>query len=56
MKEKNWKEIPLGGLILEAGNAEEYETGSWRTYRPIRDEEKNSLSDKALRKSKFGRL
>ena len=40
MKEKNWKEIPLGGLILEAGNAEEYETGSWRTYRPIRNEEK----------------
>ena len=40
MKEKNWKEIPLGGLILEAGNAEEYETGSWRTCRPIRNEEK----------------
>ncbi|TET85850.1 4Fe-4S dicluster domain-containing protein [Candidatus Aerophobetes bacterium] len=40
MKEKNWKEIPLGGLILEAGNAEEYETGSWRTYRPIINEEK----------------
>ncbi len=40
MKEKNWKEIPLGGLILEAGNAEEYETGSWRTYRPIIDKEK----------------
>jgi len=40
MKEKNWKEIPLGGLILEAGNAEEYKTGSWRTYRPVRSEEK----------------
>ena len=39
-KEKGWKEIPVGGLILEAGNAEEYETGSWRTYRPVKDMEK----------------
>ena len=37
MKEKGWKEIPLGGLILEAGNAEKYKTGGWRTYRPERD-------------------
>ena len=35
-----WRDIPIGGLILEAGNAEQYETGSWRTYRPIRDMEK----------------
>ncbi|MEA3485168.1 MAG: 4Fe-4S binding protein [Candidatus Aerophobetes bacterium] len=40
MKEKGWKQIPIGGLILEAGNAEKYETGSWRAFRPIRDEEK----------------
>ena len=40
MKEKGWKEIPIGGLILEAGNAEEYKTGDWRTFRPVRDEEK----------------
>ena len=40
MKEKGWREVPLGGLILEAGNAEEYETGSWRTYRPVRDDKK----------------
>jgi len=40
MKEKGWKEIPIGGLILEAGNAEKYQTGSWRTFRPVRDEEK----------------
>jgi len=39
MKEKGWKDIPLGGLILEAGNAERYKTGSWRTFRPIWDEE-----------------
>lgn len=40
MKEKGWKDIPLGGLILEAGNAEEYLTGSWRTFRPVLDEKK----------------
>ena len=39
-KERGWKEIPIGGLILEAGNAEEYETGSWRTYRPVIDYDK----------------
>jgi len=34
---KGWKEIPIGGLILDAGNSEEYETGSWRSSRPIID-------------------
>ena len=34
MKEKTWKEIPIGGVIEDAGNAFEYETGSWRTFRP----------------------
>jgi pyruvate ferredoxin oxidoreductase delta subunit len=37
---KGWKEIPKGGLILEAGNSEKYETGSWRSLRPVRDEDK----------------
>lgn len=40
MKEKGWKEIPIGGLILEAGNSTAYETGSWRTFRPVRDEDR----------------
>jgi len=33
-EKKGWKEIPRGGFILEPGNAEEYETGGWRTYKP----------------------
>ncbi|MFB3897601.1 MAG: 4Fe-4S binding protein [bacterium] len=33
-KKECWKELVEGGYILEAGNSEEYETGSWRTYRP----------------------
>jgi pyruvate ferredoxin oxidoreductase delta subunit len=39
MKERGWTEIPPGGIIEEAGNAAAYETGSWRTYRPVWDSE-----------------
>ncbi len=39
-KEKGWKDVPIGGLILEAGSSEKYETGDWRTYRPVWDQEK----------------
>jgi len=34
-EKKGWKELPIGGLILDAGNANDYETGSWRTYKPV---------------------
>ncbi|MEK6777318.1 MAG: 4Fe-4S dicluster-binding protein [bacterium] len=37
---KNWKEIPTGGVIEEAGNADNYVTGGWRTYKPVLDEQK----------------
>ena len=40
MKAKGWKEIPIGGLIVEAGNAVDYKTGGWRTFMPIHDAEK----------------
>lgn len=40
MKMKGWKELAIGGRIEQGGNAVEYETGSWRTFRPVRDEEK----------------
>lgn len=36
---KTWQELPLGGVIPEGGNADDYETGTWRTYRPIWQEE-----------------
>lgn len=35
MTQKGWKEIPIGGMILEAGNAIEYKTGGWRAFRPV---------------------
>ncbi len=37
---KNWQDIPIGGIILESGNSEQYETGSWRAFRPVVDHER----------------
>jgi len=31
---KKWQELPPGGVIVDAGNAADYETGTWRTSRP----------------------
>ncbi|NQT20598.1 MAG: 4Fe-4S binding protein [Planctomycetes bacterium] len=39
-KDTGWKDIPLGGSVPEPGTSLEYETGSWRTYRPVHDAEK----------------
>lgn len=35
MQQKGWREIPIGGMILEAGNSTGYKTGGWRAFRPI---------------------
>ena len=40
MKKDGWKKIPIGGLIIEAGNAKTYKTGGWRTFKPVKDESK----------------
>jgi 2-oxoacid:acceptor oxidoreductase delta subunit (pyruvate/2-ketoisovalerate family) len=32
-----WREQTPAGHIYEAGNSKYYETGSWRTFRPVRD-------------------
>jgi len=37
---KTWKEIPIGGKILEAGSSKKYKTGDWRTFRPVHNPEK----------------
>lgn len=34
-----WRDIPIGGLIVEPGNSAEYLTGGWRAERPIFVEE-----------------
>ncbi len=39
-KAPGWKELPIGGVIVHAGNSFEYETGDWRAQRPVLDKEK----------------
>lgn len=39
-KKRGWTELPPGGLILEAGNADRYYTGGWRAFRPVIDLDK----------------
>lgn len=33
-KAPGWKDIPIGGSILEAGNAAKYDVADWRSMRP----------------------
>jgi len=41
MKEtRTVKQMPIGGIILEAGNSKKYKTGSWRAFRPVWKKEK----------------
>ena len=39
-KLKGWRDIPIGGVVTRGGTAYEYETGSWRSFRPVFDKEK----------------
>ena len=40
MIKPGWKELEKGGKIIKAGNSEEFKTGDWRTFRPVKDESK----------------
>jgi len=40
MSEKSWREIPIGGLIVEPGTSKKYKTGSWRSFKPIWSEDR----------------
>lgn len=35
-----WKDMPIGGVIDKGGTAIEYNTGSWRTFRPVVDRDR----------------
>ncbi|MCQ5363174.1 MAG: 4Fe-4S binding protein [Candidatus Methanomethylicia archaeon] len=37
---KGWKEIPIGGTIVEPGSSVEFDVSSWRTFRPVFDKKK----------------
>lgn len=32
---KGWKEIPIGGMITEAGSSEKFKTGDWKSFTPV---------------------
>jgi len=34
VKLKGWREVIPGAVITEAGSAQRFKTGSWRTFRP----------------------
>lgn len=40
--EMGWKDLLRAGIIAKPGNAEEYETGEWRSLHPVWDKDKCS--------------
>lgn len=36
----DWRQLTKAGIIYEPGNANSYDTGDWRTIRPVWNEEK----------------
>jgi pyruvate ferredoxin oxidoreductase delta subunit len=42
IKEWDWKKHPEGAVIKDSGSSRKFPTGGWRTFRPVRDEEKCS--------------
>jgi len=35
--ELTWKDLNVGGIVDEPGSASQYQTGAWRSQRPILD-------------------
>ena len=38
--ELTWKDLEIGSIVTEPGNASKYRTGDWRSQRPIFDLDK----------------
>ena len=38
--ELTWKDLEIGSIVTEPGSASQYQTGDWRTQRPIIDTDK----------------
>jgi len=38
--ELTWKDLEIGSIVTEPGNASQYQTGYWRSQRPILDYDK----------------
>ncbi|MBD3238570.1 MAG: 4Fe-4S dicluster domain-containing protein [Candidatus Moranbacteria bacterium] len=37
---KSWKDIPIGGYIVQPGNSKTNKTGNWRMEKPLIDQQK----------------
>ncbi len=40
VNEITWKDLEIGFIVTEPGNASQYQTGYWRSQRPIVDKDK----------------
>ena len=38
--ELTWKDLEIGSIVVEPGSASQYQTGGWRSERPIIDNSK----------------
>lgn len=38
--ELTWKDLEIGSIVTEPGSASQYQTGDWRTQKPIRDNDR----------------
>jgi len=38
--EITWKDLEIGSIVTEPGNASQYQTGDWRSQKPIVDKDK----------------
>ncbi len=38
--EVTWKDLEIGSIVVEPGSADQYETGGWRSQRPVYDNTK----------------
>ena len=38
--ELTWKDLEVGSIVTEPGNASQYQTGGWRSQKPILDNSK----------------
>lgn len=38
--ELTWKDLEIGSIVVEPGSASQYQTGDWRSQRPIIDNDK----------------
>jgi len=39
-KDLTWKDLEIGSIVTEPGSASQYQTGTWRSERPIIDLDK----------------